>query len=48
MVFEITPQPTEQERAAVEAALALGTGEEGRTSAWADALLPARDDELEA
>jgi len=48
MVFEITPQPTAQERAALEAALALEIRAEEGASAWADGLLPQRDDELEA
>jgi len=41
MVFEITPQPSAEERAAVEAALEVETREE-RASHWADALLPQR------
>jgi hypothetical protein len=44
MNFEITPQPSDQERAAIEAALVQDVQEE-RTSAWADALLPGRDDQ---
>ena len=41
MDLEITPQPSDQERAAIEAAL-VQEAQEGRSSAWADALLPAR------
>jgi hypothetical protein len=48
MVFEITPQPSDQERAAVEAALAQETPAEEEASPWADALLPRREDEPEA
>jgi hypothetical protein len=44
MDFEVTPQPSDQERAAIEAALAQEAQEE-RPSAWADAVLPARDDQ---
>lgn len=46
MNLEITPQPSDQERAAIEAAL----GQEAphaRPSAWADLLLPQREDEPE-
>jgi hypothetical protein len=46
MDFEITPQPSDQERAAIEAALGRET-QEKPTSAWADALLPGREDELD-
>jgi hypothetical protein len=46
MKFEVTPQPSDQERAAIEAALVQETKEE-RSSAWADALLPQRQDELD-
>jgi hypothetical protein len=42
MKLEITPQPSEEERAAIEAALAEDVGE--RSSPWADALLPPRED----
>jgi hypothetical protein len=44
--LEITPQPTDLERAAIEAAL----GEEAdaeRASAWADEALPKRDQDFE-
>jgi hypothetical protein len=41
MDFEVTPQPSDQERAAIEAALGREAQEE-RSSAWADALLPTR------
>jgi hypothetical protein len=43
MDFEITPQPTEAERTAIEAALREDVQSE-RSSAWADALLPQRPD----
>jgi hypothetical protein len=42
MDFQVTPEPSDQERAAIEAALAGEAQEEG-ASAWADALLPDRD-----
>jgi hypothetical protein len=45
MVFEITPQPSDQERAAIEAALAQDTRAEEEASSWADGLLPQREDE---
>jgi hypothetical protein len=43
--LEITPQPSEDERAAIAAAL----GEEAETPAspWSEALLPGRDDPVE-
>jgi hypothetical protein len=44
MDLEITPQPSDQERAAIEAALVHDT-QEKPTSAWADALLPGREDQ---
>jgi hypothetical protein len=46
MDFEVTPQPSDQERAAIEAALVQET-QEKRSSAWADSLLPRRDDDPE-
>jgi hypothetical protein len=46
MDFEITPQPSDQERAAIEAAL-VQEMQEKPTSVWADALLPAPDDQLD-
>ena len=46
MTLEIKPQPTEEERAAIEAALAADAREE-RPSPWAQELLPRREDELE-
>jgi hypothetical protein len=46
MDVEITPQPTEAERAAIEAALREEVQSE-RSSAWADALLPQRADNPE-
>jgi hypothetical protein len=48
MVFEITPQPSDQERAAIEAALAQETRAEEEASPWAGGLLPRREDEPEA
>ena len=44
MNLEITPPPSEHERAAIEAAIAQ-EAEETASSAWADALLPQRQDE---
>jgi hypothetical protein len=44
MGLEITPQPSEEERAAIEAALGQ-EGREGRNSGWADLLLPTREDD---
>jgi hypothetical protein len=46
MSFEITPQPSEEERAAIVAALEQEAQEE-RSSAWAERLLPQREDEPE-
>jgi hypothetical protein len=46
MILEIWPQPSDQERAAIEAALAQERDEEA--SPWADELLPQREDGLEA
>ena len=46
MKLEITPQPSEEERAAIEAALGQDA-REGRSSAWAERLLPRREDEPE-
>jgi hypothetical protein len=46
VALEITPQPTEDERAAIEAALAADAQEE-RPSLWAQELLPRREDEPE-
>jgi hypothetical protein len=46
MNLEITPQPSEQERAAIEAALEQEPHEQ-RASAWADLLLPQREDDPE-
>jgi hypothetical protein len=43
MDFEITPQPSDEERAAIEAALREEVPSE-RSSAWPDALLPPRED----
>ena len=44
--LEITPQPTKDERAAIEAALAADARDE-RPSPWAQELLPHREDELD-
>ena len=41
MNLEITPEPSDDERAAIEAALADEVREE-RASVWADLLLPER------
>ena len=46
MALEIKPQPTEEERAAIEAALDADAEEE-RPSPWAQALLRRREDDLE-
>jgi hypothetical protein len=46
MYLDITPEPTEEERAAIEAALARES-EAPRPSPWADALLPQRDGDPE-
>jgi hypothetical protein len=46
MELEITPQPDDQERAAIEAALRQER-EETRPSAWADEALPSRNDDSE-
>jgi len=43
--FEITPEPTDEEREAILAALADDDGEPEPGSAWAEALLPPRVDE---
>jgi hypothetical protein len=46
MQLEITPQPSEEERAAIEAV--LGQEAHGaRSSAWADRVLPHREDDPE-
>jgi hypothetical protein len=42
MTFEITPEPSGDERAAIEAALAEEA--ERPASAWPEAVLPGRDD----
>jgi hypothetical protein len=51
MNLEITPQPSDQERAAIEAALEQEPHEQRASvweaSAWADLLLPQRDDHPE-
>jgi hypothetical protein len=43
--YEITPEPSEEERAAIVAALAAERDERGSGSSWSDALLPFRDGE---
>jgi hypothetical protein len=43
MNLEVTPQPSDQERAAIEAALVQEAQGE-RSSAWADSLLPRLED----
>ncbi|HVA31130.1 MAG TPA: hypothetical protein VMU58_07655 [Gaiellaceae bacterium] len=47
MGFEITPPPSDQERAAIEAALVEEIREE-QASPWADGVLPGRSDRDEA
>jgi hypothetical protein len=44
--LEITPEPTDEERIAIAAALAQETLAKPR-SAWADALLPQREEREE-
>ena len=46
MELEIKPQPSEEERAAIEVALGQDV-HKARSSAWAELLLPKREDELE-
>ena len=46
MNLEITPEPSDRERAAIEAAL-VQEAEEDKVSAWAGGILPQREDELE-
>lgn len=46
MDLEITPEPSDQERAAIEAALEQDS-QAKRPSAWASVLLPEREDELD-
>ena len=46
MDLEITPEPAEDERAAIEAAL-TAVAEEQRPSPWAQEVLPRREDEPE-
>jgi hypothetical protein len=43
--LEIAPEPSDDERAAIAAALALAV--EVPPSAWPETVLPARDDPLE-
>jgi hypothetical protein len=41
--YEISPEPTEDERAAIVEALAAEDTERPQGSPWGDGLLPARD-----
>jgi hypothetical protein len=43
--YEITPEPTEEERAAILEALAAEKDDRRPGSSWSDALRPARDGE---
>jgi hypothetical protein len=43
--LEITPEPSEAERAAISAALAQAAGD--RPSGWPETVLPGKDDPLE-
>jgi hypothetical protein len=43
--YEITPDPTEEERAAILEALAAEKADPRLASPWSDALLPARGGE---
>jgi hypothetical protein len=43
--YEITPEPTEEERAAIVEALAAEQSDRQPTAPWGNALLPARDDD---
>jgi hypothetical protein len=43
--FDITPEPDEDERAAILAALAADEATQPAASEWAQALLPSRDGE---
>jgi len=45
MELEISPEPDEQTRRAILAALAADDSEHPAPSAWAEQLLPRRDDE---
>jgi hypothetical protein len=45
MKYEIVPEPDEETRRAILAALASDEAEQARASAWAERLLPRRDDE---
>jgi hypothetical protein len=44
VTLEIEPEPDEDERRAIVAALAADDADRGGESAWANALLPARTD----
>jgi hypothetical protein len=43
----ITPEPSDEERAAIAAALELESSEAESHSRWQEALLPVREDEPE-
>jgi hypothetical protein len=43
--YEITPEPSEEERAAILEALAAEKSDRRPASPWSNALLPARDGE---
>jgi hypothetical protein len=45
VTIEITPEPSEEERQAILAALASEEAERADGSRWAKALLPSRSDE---
>ncbi len=44
MELEITPEPSEEERRAIAAALAEEETDQNADSPWAQALLPGRED----
>ncbi|HZT84391.1 MAG TPA: hypothetical protein VE984_03085 [Gaiellaceae bacterium] len=44
MSLDITPEPDEAERQAIVEALAAEQAEHATASAWADALLPSREE----
>lgn len=48
MELEISPEPDEQTRRAIVAALAAEDSEHHGASAWAEQLLPRREDEPDA
>jgi hypothetical protein len=43
----ITPEPSDEERAAIVAALEQESSGDGTHSPWPETLLPVREDELE-